>query len=126
MNFTFHAFIKIWLFSAFLISLNSKITQIDGNTTFTQVSSKNVDAGQTFPFSIVTSGWYILRIQFNEAGNAGDEAQIKIGNNVLMKVIACGTRWFQQGMWVSLKAGTALTYVASSHMTCGFEVVLTS
>ena len=25
MNFTFHAFIKIWLFSAFLISLNSKI-----------------------------------------------------------------------------------------------------
>ena len=106
--------------------LNSKITQINGNTTFTQVSSKNVDSGQTFQFAILTSGWYILRIQFNEAGNAGDEAQIKIGNNVLMKVIACGTRWFQQGMWVSLKAGTTLTYVASSHMTCGFEVVQTA
>ncbi|MBR3237014.1 MAG: hypothetical protein IKF99_01100 [Oscillospiraceae bacterium] len=29
MNFTFHVFIKIWLFSAFLISLNSNISTVD-------------------------------------------------------------------------------------------------
>lgn len=109
-----------------LNALNSTVTQIDGNTTFTQVSSVNVSAGQTSQFQIVTSGWYILRIQFNEAGNAGDEAQIKIGNNLLLKIIASGTRWFQQEMWVSLKAGTVLTYVASNNMICGFEAVLTA
>ena len=104
-------------------ALNSKCVLFDGNTTFTQVKQVNVSVNSTDSYQIPATRWYILRLQFNDANYSGDECQILIGQNVLVKLISTGIKWHQQQIQVPIKQGTTLTFKSSTHCICGFEVV---